>query len=932
MGPDTLRGQPLPPSHEPNQQDDPWSSPEQPKLSDSDASLSSDENGSVRPRTVPDAEADRADDVIGISIGRAQNRMKARQTPAEEKSRAIESSGGYFDAIPDPEPRDGEEEEGGGGGGGMTLQYRSQLTEEPEQLLGDLSGPTTPTLATLATLAAAAQVDGNRKAEKSVPKSTKRYSLGLLKSSLSGRRRAMSGDSNYSLKFKKLLPDFNLSPNRQHHSPTKADSPAMMRSRSASTPQGAAGPDIESAAIAGSNSSSTSHLNDDGLAALGAIQSSRSHSYHRYPATKKRPPLTVRHSVSDESLYLRSLSRVSTLDHRPHYENVHSMVNSRYKAIKDSLQDSSSRIFSMPSFNLPDFRHEWHPGRFLGDYQRKDNVLGDGSSRLENSAAEVNGNADSSAATSTAHGNFKSNTRQNSIYPGLDEVASTMTGDVVVMGGYRGSILRSAKPPHRQLWVPMKVGLNIRKVDLEVGLTHEDEERMEESIIAKEVLSHIGPVDICRRLLQRFRKFEKLRNGAIRVWDYGYDWRLSPHLLSKRLIQYLEGLPCNAPGVSPEKRGAYVIAHSLGGLITRHAVNQRPDLFAGVVFAGTPQHCVNILGPLRDGDEVLLSSKVLTAQVNFTIRTSYALLPDDGRCFINKDTKEEYLVDFFDVKNWDEYALSPCIRPALPPSGGENKKGLGLIDNLPNSLSTLPKIGLGKRISVKLNGSKTKDPSFSSPVSPQKPQTAREKEQARHVPGHNDEEKISKPSALVTGQLTGGSVGGIIGPNTARTHNTTNVNSQLATGVAASTIPREDAIAYLDRTLKEVRQFRQELAHNESHQDHNRYPPFAVMYSKALPTVYGARVASRDDIKRSDAYDDLAFAAGDGVCLASAAMLPPGYRVIKHGLVKSDRGHVGLLGDLEGAGQCILALVRGREAGVGLGAYAPLSTGGGKSD
>jgi hypothetical protein len=135
---------------------------------------------------------------------------------------------------------------------------------------------------------------------------------------------------------------------------------------------------------------------------------------------------------------------------------------------------------------------------------------------------------------------------------------------------------------------------------------------------------------------------------------------------------------------------------------------------------------------------------------------------------------------------------------------------------------------------------------------------------------------------------------------------------------ATCTIPREEALAYLDRTLKEVKQFRQELAFNESHQKANKYPPFAVMYSKALPTVYGARVSSRDDIRRTDAYDDLAFAAGDGVCLASAAMLPSGYRVIKHGLVRSERGHVGLLGDLEGVGQCLLALARGREAGVGI--------------
>ena len=76
---------------------------------------------------------------------------------------------------------------------------------------------------------------------------------------------------------------------------------------------------------------------------------------------------------------------------------------------------------------------------------------------------------------------------------------------------------------------------------------------------------------------------------------------------------------------------------------------------------------------------------------------------------------------------------------------------------------------------------------------------------------------------------------------------------------------------------------------------------------------------SRETIKQVDAYDDLAFAAGDGVCLASAAMLPPGYRIIKDGLVKSERGHVGLLGDLEGVGQCLKAIHRGRKEGVGLG-------------
>lgn len=156
-------------------------------------------------------------------------------------------------------------------------------------------------------------------------------------------------------------------------------------------------------------------------------------------------------------------------------------------------------------------------------------------------------------------------------------------------------------------------------------------------------------------------------------------------------------------------------------------------------------------------------------------------------------------------------------------------------------------------------------------------------------------------------------LGGLVGPTA---HPRGAAQSKTA---STTNIPRGLAMSYLERTLADVRRFKDDLVFQESHQTENRYPPFSVIFGKSVPTVYGARVESKEQIKRQDAYDDLAFAAGDGVCLASAAMLPPGYRVIKDGMVKTDRGHVGLMGDLEGMGQCLLALVRGRKMGVGLG-------------
>lgn len=122
------------------------------------------------------------------------------------------------------------------------------------------------------------------------------------------------------------------------------------------------------------------------------------------------------------------------------------------------------------------------------------------------------------------------------------------------------------------------------------------------------------------------------------------------------------------------------------------------------------------------------------------------------------------------------------------------------------------------------------------------------------------------------------------------------------------------------------------------------------MYGKDMPTCCGARlvVAGRqrgaasssslsrgatgttaaaaaaveevvEAIARADAYDNLMFASGDGVVLAKDAMLPQGYEVVKGGRVRTDRGHVGMLGDLDGVGRAVRAVVRGRRKGIGLG-------------
>jgi hypothetical protein len=596
------------------------------------------------------------------------------------------------------------------------------------------------------------------------------------------------------------------------------------------------------------------------------------------------------------------------------FEHHHEQVNSRIKAIRDSLQDRSSfrmpNLSSLPSmpkvpgfgFNMNFLNSNNVPTRWKSNTDENSDILPGTITKKKppgTPTSVTTPKITSMKAEPTIEPAKSSPEGSNTIH--LDQAMESLTGDIVIMGGYRGSILRSTKT-NRQVWVPVKVGLNIRKVNLEVGLEPEDEERMSETIYASGMLQNIGPVDISKRLFKRLTECENAKNGKLRVWDFGYDWRLSPHLLSKRLTAFLEKLPSNQlDGDNPgeDSRGALVIAHSLGGVITRHVVNHRPELFSGVIYAGVPQSCINILGPMRNGDAVLLSSRVLTAQVNFTLRTSFVLLPEDGSCFVDIKTKEKYPVDFFNLETWIKYRLSPCTDPPLPP-WSQSTSSLGSILGM-GSILSLP-ISAKKAISWQssVSGGNLEVTSDGSVEAPQRnaPKATRVADALRGLDSGNDR---------------------TIAPQMGNSHPENrgqNSNNSVSTAV---TIPREKAITYLRRTLAETKKFKQELHFKPELSESNRYPPLAVIYGKSIPTCCGAKVDGMESVPHSDVYDNLAFASGDGVCLAKEAMLPEGYKYAYGGRIRSDRGHVTLLGDLNGIGRAMKAVSIGRLRGIGLG-------------
>ena len=386
---------------------------------------------------------------------------------------------------------------------------------------------------------------------------------------------------------------------------------------------------------------SSSEANDSGLLTVPS---------HGSRMVTSGEPYNLRRVTSEVSLAFSStLSTASSLGDDSRFENVREQINNRIKALRDSFEESSIRMPNLPTLARLRNGRDDNISPTPNPLNRMSNIV------LPKSLMGARKDNDATTDPDSA-----------SPYPHLSAAISQLEGDIVILGGYRGSRLRRRHSPHTRLWIPIKAGFNLAKINIEVGLDDEAEEAEREKVMSDGMLTHIGVVDVSRRLIKRLRACRNAQRGRLRIHDYGYDWRLSPDKLSSDLIQFLERLECNDTTTPKERRGALVIAHSLGGLITRHAVNQKSSLFSGVIYAGVPQSCVNILGPFRNGDAVMLNSNILTARANFTIRTSFVLLPLDGKCFVDGNTGEELPVDFFNTDSWLKHRFSPTIAPTLP--------------------------------------------------------------------------------------------------------------------------------------------------------------------------------------------------------------------------------------------------------------------------
>lgn len=449
-------------------------------------------------------------------------------------------------------------------------------------------------------------------------------------------------------------------------------------------------------------------------------------------------------------------------------------------------------------------------------------------------------------------------TRDGYTYGRMNSIWDEIEGDFIVMGGYRGSILRDAHT-HKRLWIPIKAGLNLRKIDLYIGPTEEDEIRAQKDVVADGMLTHIGPVDISRRLINRLDA-----NPNVQIETFGYDWRLSLEIPCEQLIKRLKEIYRRQKSdtrYNGKPKGTYILAHSMGGLIAHKVLQEHPELIRGIVYIGSPTQCSNILGPIRFGDSVLLNNSLLSEEATFFMRSSHYFLPLDGRCFINRETYERYDFDFFNPEIWKSLGLSPLV----------SQKRL---DKIKKEEKQDKHVDIFKKKTVKT----TLISSLFS-LDPPNPLTA--------LVNVNSKVKDVIEKVPILGKEFANNMTDSLEEN--------NREYNFRTSF-------DDSYEYLTRTLKKANAFLLSLDYNSS----KDYPPLVTVYGNRVPTVRGCKVEGIMGIIDGD-YEDLYYGAGDGV-VHHSWLLPEGRGFPVVAKIVSETGHVSLMTDVAAMSKALISL------------------------
>ncbi len=220
---------------------------------------------------------------------------------------------------------------------------------------------------------------------------------------------------------------------------------------------------------------------------------------------------------------------------------------------------------------------------------------------------------------------------------------------LVFVHGIKGGHLRD---PGGRRWVGAKqaLGLDRRPLSLPLGWT---EQQDRDELVPDGPISKVLWVPIYAGFLaaaeRRHRAFV----------PFSYDWRREIPEAAARLIQLLERL------AAEHGRPARVVAHSMGGLVTLHALRERPELACGILFAGTPFGTgIGFARDTHQGSVTGLNGRTLSIEAANTWSAHWVFFPTGPDAGLRGEGPLEH--DWYDPASWEQHKLGVFAEGAVP--------------------------------------------------------------------------------------------------------------------------------------------------------------------------------------------------------------------------------------------------------------------------
>jgi pimeloyl-ACP methyl ester carboxylesterase len=212
---------------------------------------------------------------------------------------------------------------------------------------------------------------------------------------------------------------------------------------------------------------------------------------------------------------------------------------------------------------------------------------------------------------------------------------------LVFIHGRKGSVLTDHQGNVR--WLTWRQAFGLSSCELSLPLHWDGEVQQRDELSARGPLRGVA----WHRVYAPFLKWASASNRSFHT--FAYDWRRDNLESTEELIKFLEKVSKGHGGARIQ-----IVAHSMGGLITFVALNQRPELLHSVLFAGVPfGSTISFLEDMHAGAAIGLNKRILRPQVLFTFVSLYSLFSaDPHHSGLVEGNGERILHDWYSPDDW----------------------------------------------------------------------------------------------------------------------------------------------------------------------------------------------------------------------------------------------------------------------------------------